>query len=399
MKNKLFHILLCLLLVLSLVPAAAAATLDTADLQISGNTVIIGSGNAAVLEELDNNGKTAKIAVPYTQAEVFVVKDGTDVVPHNWDKIGFIQFEVPGAGTYVITTGTFGTLDEQLEAENENVLLPSGSNSLTEDHSVQDGTVISANDKKIQGTGTGKTLTAEGSLQIRKINDVENIQLDTGDKITFDAEGNAKILPRLDGTVGYGSCKVTLRIGGKEVTQTYFLVKDETLTISRNGKVSGNHVFAPGGEKNTIPPYKAQFEAHENTHVVGKSGSLTAHCNGLFDYYTKITLTGPGSGAVRKLAEKTEGKDVTASGVEVSKGSTVLKLKSSYLNDLSEGTYTLTFHYADGGKAAESLKITKQAGEADPTNPKTGDPIAAVLFAMCSSVTLVVAAWYAQKVF
>ena len=94
MKNKLFHILLCLLLVLSLVPAAAAATLDTADFQISGNTVIIGSGNAAVLEELDSQEKTVKIAVPYTQAEVFVVKDGTSIVPHNWAKTGFIQFEV-----------------------------------------------------------------------------------------------------------------------------------------------------------------------------------------------------------------------------------------------------------------------------------------------------------------
>ena len=39
--------------------------------------------------------------------------------------------------------------------------------------------------------------------------------------------------------------------------------------------------------------------------------------------------------AIRKLAEKAEGKDIAASGVEVSKGSTVLKLKSSYLNDLS----------------------------------------------------------------
>ena len=277
MKNKLFSILLCLVLMLFLVPSVAATTLDTADLEIKDNTVTIGLGNDAVLKELDRQGRTAKIAVPYTEADVYVLKDNATVVPHNWNKTGYIQFAVPGAGSYVITAGTLGTIEEQfsqLSDTKKDVVLSSDTNTLTADTVLKDGTVIHANNTTIQGSGAGKTLTAQGSLWIEEINGVADIRLDTGDKIVFDAEGNAAVLPGQDIRVGYGSFRVTQIIQGKEVTYTYFLVAGESLTISKDGKISGNKVFAPANADAVLPPYEIHYEDHNNSHVKGNSGSI-----------------------------------------------------------------------------------------------------------------------------
>lgn len=397
MKNKLFSLLLSLILLISMIPSAVGATLDTADLQIQENSVTIGSDNDAVLKALDSQGRTAKIAVPYTQAEVYVVKDNATIVPHNWDKPGYIQFAVPGSGTYVIIAGTPQTMEEQLEENQENVILTSDDNSLTNDHSVEDGTVIHANNKTIHGIGTGKTLTAEGNLQIKKINGLDDIQLDVGDKITFDAEGNAKVVPNVDESVGYGRFCITRIINGKAVTQTCFLVKGEELVITKAGRIPGNSVFAMGEADAKLPPYEMQFDDHDNTHVRGESEILVARCNGLFDYYTKVTLTSAGSSEVQKLAEKTGGEDITVSGVTISSGSTVLTLKSTYLNTLDTGTYTLTFHYADGGQISKPLQITKQAGTPDHTNPKTGDFIGYAFVMLATSATLLVTMWIYER--
>lgn len=373
MKKKLFSCFLCLSLILMLVPSVAAATLDTADLQIKGNTVIIGSGNDAVLKALDSQGRTAKIAVPYTQAEVYVVKDNTIVVAHSWDKTGYIQFEVPGAGTYVITEGTLETLEEQLEADEENIILVSDENMLTRDHSVKDGTVIHANGNRIQSETKENTLTAEGSLKIRNINGTEEIHLGTGGSITFDAEGNVVVKPDHDRGVGYGSIQVTTQVNGKAVTRTYFLVEGEQLVISQNGKISGNHVFASGDENAKTPEYQIEYKTHDNVHVKGESGEIEARCNGLFDYYTSVTLTPAKSTKAQLLAEKKNGEDITISDVKISEGSTVLTMKSKYLNTLDTGTYTLTFRFADGGAASAALQIKQKASVPDITNPKTGD--------------------------
>lgn len=392
--RKLINVVLSLLLVFSLAASAAAATLDTTDLSVDGNTVVIGSGNDAVLKELDSQGKTAKIAVPYARAEVHVVKDGSQLVPHNWDKEGFIQFEVPGAGTYVIAGGSQETLEQQLAAGRKDIVLLTFSNVLTNDHNLEEDAVIHGNGNRIQGTGTGKTLTAEGNARLLDINGMKEIRLAAGDRITFDDHGNAAVKPVIDETVGYGLVRITMVIDGKDVTKTYFLTKGEQLAITQKGGISGNEDFAPGDEDDELPGYRITFDDHDNSHVIGESGKLVARCNGLFDYYSKVTVTEPDGGETTKLAKKDDGEDITVSGVKISEGSTVLTLESRYLNTLDAGTYTLTFHYADGGSAQAPVQITKKAGTADPSNPKTGDPAvlafavmaasAAVLTAVCS---------------
>lgn len=373
MKRKFFNILLCLLLVISLAPAARAATLDTADLTIDGNTVTIGSNQESVLAALHAQGKTAKIAIPYEQAQVYVLKDDSLVVSHNWDKAGYIQFQVPGAGKYVITAGAPVSLEMQLEADSTNVIVFSD-DVLTADHNVAAGTVIHANGNTIQGVGS-KTLTAEGNLTINGLNGTEQIRLDTGDKITFDSDGNAAITPAIDSRVGYGNVKVTtVNQNGIPVTRTYFLVAGETLRIYINGEISGNSTFAPGNADAVRPDYWVIYADHDNTHLKGSSDKISAICNGLYAYYSAITITPPNSSTATKLAEKVNGSDVVYfPGVTVWESGTVLTMDSTYLNTLSMGDYTLTFHYADGGYAAGILRVVPNASVADDSNPKTGD--------------------------
>ena len=142
------------------------------------------------------------------------------------------------------------------------------------------------------------------------------------------------------------------------------------------------------------------YDAHDNSHKLGAKGTISARWNGLYDYYTSITLTQQGSSTAQKLAEKVNGKDVlSVTGVKVSEGSTVLTLESSYLNGLPVGNHTLTFHYSDGGYAESTLRISKdkEKRKADETNPKTGDPVLLAAAAMTLSASTLTLAYAKRK--
>ena len=92
------------------------------------------------------------------------------------------------------------------------------------------------------------------------------------------------------------------------------------------------------------------------------------------------TLSFTASGDYAKfVGVSVDGKRISDSNYTVKKGSTVVTLKSAYLNTLKQGEHTLTVHF-DDGKAEGTFRIL---AEQDPTNPSTGDNIhlwAAVLF-------------------
>ncbi len=79
-------------------------------------------------------------------------------------------------------------------------------------------------------------------------------------------------------------------------------------------------------------------------------------------------------------------KEVAESNYELESGSTILTLKSSYLDTLSVGGHKLTIKYNDGF-ASTNFAVK----EADVTNPSTGDNIIyyVVLFSICLSSIIV----------
>ena len=74
-----------------------------------------------------------------------------------------------------------------------------------------------------------------------------------------------------------------------------------------------------------------------------------------------------------------DGKRISDSSYTAKKGSTVVTLKTTYLNTLRKGEHTITIHF-DDGKAEAKFQILDAA---DDSNPNTGDNVhlwAAVLF-------------------
>ena len=74
-----------------------------------------------------------------------------------------------------------------------------------------------------------------------------------------------------------------------------------------------------------------------------------------------------------------DGKRISESQYTAKKGSTVITLKSSYLNTLKAGEHTITIHFEDG-KAEGSFTVLEASSDG---NPNTGDNIhlwAALLF-------------------
>ena len=86
-----------------------------------------------------------------------------------------------------------------------------------------------------------------------------------------------------------------------------------------------------------------------------------------------------------------DGKRISDSNYAAKKGSTVITLKSAYLNTLKKGEHTITIHFEDG-KAEGSFTVLAASSDG---NPNTGDNIhlwAALLFV---SLTGLIGAGYA----
>ena len=420
MKKHILNLILCLALVLSLSVSAAAESLNTTNVKVGDGTVEIGMEEDNVLVSLDESGKTAQIAIPVPSdydagAAYYVEKDGFLVVAVNPAvKDGFMRFPVPGAGKYEIKQGTPPTLDELLSNPPQNGVVSSlPVDVLKENHTVAGELVLVANGS-IKGEGGTRTLTVgeNGTLTIWNLNGRVAVELGAGDTISFDTNGNAIITAAEnkhgDTPVGYGS--FILSGLDDEYTRKYFLLKagevpgetqDESVTVKADGTVAFDGEFAPvcykeNEEEPTHPFYGAVYlSQHASGHTLGTSGTLISECNGLYNHYTVIELVLEGAEAKSLvLATKVGMKDVvTASGIKVELGSTKLTLDSSYLNTLPAGLHTLKFHYDDGAAVELPLKIqqaatgttTQTAAKADPTNPKTGDPMMGILLIMMGS--------------
>ena len=105
------------------------------------------------------------------------------------------------------------------------------------------------------------------------------------------------------------------------------------------------------------------------------------------------TLSFTASGDFDKfVGVSVDGKRISESQYTAKKGSTVITLKSSYLNTLKKGEHTITIHF-DDGKAEGSFTVL----EASSDNPNTGDNIHLWATLLFVSLTGLAGAGYAVR--
>ncbi len=96
------------------------------------------------------------------------------------------------------------------------------------------------------------------------------------------------------------------------------------------------------------------IEGDGNSWIKGSGKTLTFVANGAYRKYTSVGVNG---------------KQIIDGGYTVEEGSTVVKLKPSYLETLSEGEYTITVRYTDGD--AEGIFTVKAAAEEKSAGTET----------------------------
>ena len=179
---------------------------------------------------------------------------------------------------------------------------------------------------------------------------------------------------------------VTVTVGGK------VLVKDTDYTLTFENNDKAGEAFAVvtakegSGYTGTVRvkfTIKEAPKAPEYTITKGNAAkwtlkstkALSFTADGDFDKFVGVSV---------------DGKRISDSNYSAKKGSTVITLKSAYLNTLKKGEHTITIHFEDG-KAEGSFTIL----DASDDNPNTGDNIhlwAALLFV---SLTGLIGAGYA----
>lgn len=168
---------------------------------------------------------------------------------------------------------------------------------------------------------------------------------------------------------------VTVTVGGR------VLVKDTdyTLTFENNDKAGDAYAVVTAKEDTG---YTGSVRVKFTIKEAPKAPEYTITKGGDAKWTLKSTktLSFTASGDFDKfVGVSVDGKRISESQYTAKKGSTVITLKSAYLNTLKTGEHTITIHF-DDGKAEASFTVLKAS---DDTNPNTGDNIhlwAALLF-------------------
>lgn len=111
------------------------------------------------------------------------------------------------------------------------------------------------------------------------------------------------------------------------------------------------------------------------TYTLGSKKNLTITADGDFDKFIGI---------------KIDGKDVAESNYTAKSGSTIVTLKSKYLEKLAAGKHKITYLYSDGSCSAQ-FNVAKKSTGGSGDNPKTNDPTNIVLVAGILVVAIAVA--------
>ena len=167
---------------------------------------------------------------------------------------------------------------------------------------------------------------------------------------------------------------VTVTVGDKVLVQD----TDYTLTYENNDKVGTAHAVVTAkdgsGYAGTV---RAAFTIKEAPKA--PEYTITKGDNAKWTLKSAKALSLTASGDIDKfVGVSVDGVRISDSHYSAKKGSTVITLKSAYLNTLKAGKHTIAIHF-DDGKAEGSFTIL----DASDDNPNTGDNIhlwAALLF-------------------
>lgn len=180
---------------------------------------------------------------------------------------------------------------------------------------------------------------------------------------------------------------VTVTVGDK------VLVKDTdyTLTFENNDKAGDAYAVVTAKEGSGYTgSIRVKFtitEAPKDLYTITKGNAAK------WTLKSTKTLSFTVSGDFDKfVGVSVDGKRISESQYTAKKGSTVITLKSSYLNTLKKGEHTITIHF-DDGKAEGSFTVL----EASSDNPNTGDNIHLWATLLFVSLTGLAGAGYAVR--
>ena len=170
--------------------------------------------------------------------------------------------------------------------------------------------------------------------------------------------GSKKIKVEMSGNYIYvtGLKKATkvyakVTVGSKSVKCPVQVNKKDTQTVELNNAESeANKVLSDSPQTNTSGNASATKKGSKELKKI--------KCNGTFTNFDKLT---------------SNGTEIADSNYDKESGSTVVTLKNSYLDSLSEGTYKLAFVYNDGRSAETNLTIAKASGNTNNENNNNED--------------------------
>lgn len=161
--------------------------------------------------------------------------------------------------------------------------------------------------------------------------------------------------------------KVTVTVEGKVLTAG----TDYKLAYEHNDKVGTAYaVITAADGSNYTGSVRVKFTIAE----AEKSPAYTVTAGAEGKWYLKSgkALSFTASGDYDKfVGVSVDGRRLADSAYTVKSGSTVVTLKSSYLNTLKQGKHTVTVHFEDG-KAETAFQVLAPK---DSSNPATGDNI------------------------
>lgn len=181
--------------------------------------------------------------------------------------------------------------------------------------------------------------------------------------------------------------KVTVTVGNKVLTAS----TDYTLTFEDNDKPGTAYAVVTAKEDSG---YTGSVRVKFTINEAPKAPAYTITKGNAAKWTLKSTktLSFTASGDFAKfVGVSVDGKRISDSNYTAKSGSTVVTLKSAYLNTLKKGEHTITIHF-DDGKAEGSFTILNAS---DDTNPNTGDNIHLWTAALFVSLTGLIGAGYA----